>query len=334
MIKASLASIRNFKDFNDYLVQFMVLNGLSTFFGEPLRDRNLGKKYSIDLLKGVFEALKWDHQNMASGAYPPEITPRKSLIKKSSGFLEILKDYPKVLKARKKNKTLVKREDFPDYYQRAFHFQTEGYLSDTSAQIYEQQVDILFTGLTDIMRRCFFPFLVRQFTKPPERVLEMACGTGRGTEMLKVIFPESDYTLNDLSPHYINHAKKKESLRDCHFVQGEAQSLLTLQESSFDLTFHIYLFHELPAKERRSVLKEQLRLTRKGGLIIIADSLQVKDRPDLKEILEDFPKKYHEPYYKNYLYDDLEEELEAMGAKIVHKEKVLLTKCLIAKKVV
>lgn len=332
MLSASIASARNLKDFNDYLFQFMVLNGLSTLFGEPLRDRELGKKYSAELLKGVYEALRWDHENMVTGVYPPNITPRKGIGKKSLGFWEVLKDYPRVLKLRKKNSTLVKKENYPQYYQRAFHFQSEGYLSDNSARLYEQQVDILFTGLADIMRRCFFPYVIKHFTNPSMKILEMACGTGRGSEMLKVVFPEAEFTLNDLSPHYLNYSRSKEALRDQDFICGEAQNLSGLSDQLFDLTFHIYLFHELPEDERRAVLKEQIRLTKKEGLIVICDSLQAKDRPDLKEVLEDFPRRYHEPFYKNYLKDDLEGELKKLGLKVVHKENVLLTKCIIAKK--
>ena len=42
---------------------------------------------------------------------------------------------------------------FPDYYLRNFHYQTGGYLSERSAKLYDQQVEVLFIGSADAMRR-------------------------------------------------------------------------------------------------------------------------------------------------------------------------------------
>ena len=41
----------------------------------------------------------------------------------------------------------------PRYYQQNFHFQTDGYLSDHSARLYDFQVESLFAGTADVMRR-------------------------------------------------------------------------------------------------------------------------------------------------------------------------------------
>ena len=42
---------------------------------------------------------------------------------------------------------------YPDYYLQNFHHQTDGYLSDHSAGLYDLQVEILFNGTADAMRR-------------------------------------------------------------------------------------------------------------------------------------------------------------------------------------
>lgn len=47
----------------------------------------------------------------------------------------------------------VEPEAFPDYYLQNFHHQTDGYLSDHSAALYDLQVEILFNGAADPMRR-------------------------------------------------------------------------------------------------------------------------------------------------------------------------------------
>ena len=47
----------------------------------------------------------------------------------------------------------VNIKDYPGYYARNFHNQTDGYLSDNSARLYDLQVEILFSGVADAMRR-------------------------------------------------------------------------------------------------------------------------------------------------------------------------------------
>ena len=44
-------------------------------------------------------------------------------------------------------------DGLPDYYRQNFHFQSDGWLSEHSAAIYDTQVEVLFTGAADVMRR-------------------------------------------------------------------------------------------------------------------------------------------------------------------------------------
>jgi hypothetical protein len=43
----------------------------------------------------------------------------------------------------------IETDAFPEYYLQNFHHQTDGYLSDTSASLYDLQVEILFNGTAD-----------------------------------------------------------------------------------------------------------------------------------------------------------------------------------------
>jgi len=329
--------IKDYKNIGDYLLQFSVLNTISSLSGHPLRDRKIGNKFRGELLREIRKTLEWDQKNIDQGLYPSKIKKYKSLKNKTIGFFNILLDYPAVIKNRKTNKTVIaekKDEEFPNYFKRNFHFQTDGYLSKNSASLYDQQVDILFSGLADNMRRCFLPFLTEYFknTQKNLSILEMAAGTGAGTEQLITLFPDAEITLNDLSPYYLEISKEKFRNYNFNYLTGEAHHLSNLQPDSFDLSFHIFLFHEIPREVRKKVLQEQIRLAKKDGLIVIVDSLQISDRPEWKEILEDFPKKYHEPFYKDYINQDLDSLLEELNLEVLHKEKVLLTKCIITKK--
>ena len=43
--------------------------------------------------------------------------------------------------------------NYPEYFLQHFHWQTDGYLSRKSAELYDYQVEALFAGTTDAMRR-------------------------------------------------------------------------------------------------------------------------------------------------------------------------------------
>lgn len=340
-LKNSLYTLGSLKEVNDYLFQFNTLNFISRLNGEPLRNEGLQKKYVKDLIKEVWKTVAWDARNVKEGIYPESVRFRKSLFEKTAGFINILKDYPSVIKRRKENKVLVEKQGLehshlPHYYKHAFHFQSDGYLSEHSARIYDQQVDILFTGTADIMRRSFFPTVINYFKEKgevPDRIIEIAAGTGKGSAMLAQVYPTAEFTLNDLSSDYLRHAKKLLNIKNMKTLNAAGESLEGVQDNSFAISFQIFLFHELPFATRREVLAEQVRVTKSGGLVVFVDSLQLVDRPEWSEILHDFPKRYHEPFYRDYIKDDVSALFEEVGGvELIHSETLLLAKCLIARK--
>jgi SAM-dependent methyltransferase len=66
------------------------------------------------------------------------------------------------------------------------------------------------------------------------------------------------------------------------------------------------LFHELPPEVRRQVTAEIARVLKPGGLFVFLDSLQMGDKPGWDGLLEAFPHRFHEPYYRSYATSDLE----------------------------
>ena len=74
------------------------------------------------------------------------------------------------------------KEAFPAYYLQNFHYQTDGYLSRRSAELYDHQVEVLFTGAADAMRRQALVPLAEALNgrrSAATRLLDLACGTGR-----------------------------------------------------------------------------------------------------------------------------------------------------------
>ncbi len=84
-------------------------------------------------------------------------------------------------------------------------------------------------------------------------------------------------------------------------ANGEA---LPVKDESQDAVTSIFMFHELPPKVRRIVLREFARVLKPGGRLVVVDSLQIGDEPDYDGMLELFPQSYHEPYYSSYLRED------------------------------
>jgi ubiquinone/menaquinone biosynthesis C-methylase UbiE len=86
-----------------------------------------------------------------------------------------------------------------------------------------------------------------------------------------------------------------------------AAEAMPFADGQFDAVTCIYLFHELPADVRRTVVDEIRRLLRPGGVLIFVDSLQTGDEPDYDAMLDYFPVAFHEPYYATYLKETLED---------------------------
>ena len=73
---------------------------------------------------------------------------------------------------------------------------------------------------------------------------------------------------------------------------------MPLPDASADIVTSIFLYHELPPEVRRQVTAEIARVLKPGGLFVFLDSLQMGDKPGWDGLLEAFPHRFHEPYYR------------------------------------
>jgi len=143
-------------------------------------------------------------------------------------------------------------------------------------------------------------------------------------------YPEMEATLLDLSPYYIEEAKKNDEkfrkffkktderskdieMSPLNLVLGKGENM-PFADESYDILNCVYLFHELPPEIRRQCAKEFFRVLKPGGLLAWNDSIQANDREGLdKEKLSIFPKRYHEPFYMSYIQDDIKAIFEEAG---------------------
>jgi ubiquinone/menaquinone biosynthesis C-methylase UbiE len=216
----------------------------------------------------------------------------------------------------------------PRYYLQNFHYQSDGYLSDKSARLYDLQVETLFAGMAGTMRRqCLVP--IAEFMKGRDQrqthLADVACGTGRFLKSLKQTYPRLNVSATDLSVPYLDEARRHLGSRKVRFAVANAEQL-PYADASQDIVTNIYLFHELPAKVRRIAAIEFARVLKPGGILVFMDSLQHGDTPGFEAMLDAFPQGFHEPYYANYIRENLDEVFEPAGLEPVSHTPALLSK--------
>ena len=106
---------------------------------------------------------------------------------------------------------------------------------------------------------------------------------------------------------------------------------LPFADGTFDVVTSVYMFHELPRNARRRVVAEMARVVRPGGLVVIEDSAQLADSPELGEALKTVPVDFHEPFYRDYLEDDLAVVLAERGLEVVSSEPHLVARVVVAR---
>lgn len=214
----------------------------------------------------------------------------------------------------------------PRYYRQNFHFQTDGWLSDASAAIYDAQVGALFTGAAGPMRRqALVPLSKRLEGENMRRMRFVDIGTGTGAFLSEVAerYPRMPAVGIDLSAPYLRRARRK-----CpagRFVQANAEHI-PLADASVDIVSASYLFHELPPAARARVAAQIGRVLKPGGLFLLIDTIQTGDAPELDILLEFFPREFHEPYFASYIEADLESLFAPAGLECIDERAGFLTK--------
>lgn len=264
------------------------------------------------LYADMAELLQQDLANVEAGIYPLPADhdgPLRLRLDRSRRFFE---DLPEVHRRREQGalrevaseETSGKR---PAYYLQNFHFQSGGWMTRDSAMRYDTQVEVLFNGTANAIRRQALVPLHEAFAGRDQRrlkLLDVGCGTGRFLDFLKQTWPRLPATGLDMSEAYVaearQHLKRWSRLR---LLVGDL-TRIPVADSSLDAVTCIFTVHELPPAVRRSALAEFARVLKPAGRLVLVDSLQRGDEPDYDGLLELFPQSFHEPYYKSYIDED------------------------------
>ena len=118
-----------------------------------------------------------------------------------------------------------------------------------------------------------------------QRVLDIACGTGRTLRAIRATLPQASLYGTDLSPTYLR--KANELLSEIpgelpQLVQANAEELPYLDNYFHGITC-VFLFHELPGVVRQNIINQAFRTLKPGGTFVICDSIQLSDSPELAD---------------------------------------------------
>lgn len=182
----------------------------------------------------------------------------------------------------------------PEYYSsQNFHGIEGGYLNSAAAVSYDAITQYVTPPNENWVRQAVIDAV--QVTQP-RRIIDLGCGTGSTTLMLKQAFPEAEVIGLDLSPYMLVRASHKaENLGlDVSWRHGNAEQT-GFPEHSFDLVTASLLFHETPPAVSQIILHESFRLLVPGGQVLILDGNQKNLRH--LEWLNDI---FEEPYIRDY----------------------------------
>jgi ubiquinone/menaquinone biosynthesis C-methylase UbiE len=281
--------------------------------------------------------FRQDLANVEAGIYPLPADHDGSLttlLERSRLFFE---DLPDIHRRREsgENRQVLSEETLgkrPSYYLQNFHFQSGGWMTRESARRYDTQVEVLLHGTANAARRQVLPPLHEVFAGRDQRrlrFLDIGCGTGRALDFFKQAWPRLPSVGLDMSEAYVAEARhhlRRWGWIDLLVANAEA---VPLQDESQDAATVSFLLHELPPKVRRIVFGELARVLKRGGRLVVLDSLQIGDEPDYDGMLDLFPQSYHEPYYSSYLTEDFRTIAQACGLTHVRDAKAFVSKVMV-----
>lgn len=203
---------------------------------------------------------------------------------------------------------------YPSYYEQAFHGIKDGYRCTTAALSYDPITQYVLPPNETWVRQSLIDAVICQ----PRRILDLGCGTGTGTLMLKQAFPQAEVIGLDLAVHMLAVAEDKAQQTQVSLQLRHGDAAATgLPPNSIDLITATLLFHETPPAATLDILRECFRLLTPGGQLLVLDGNQAALR-QAQWLMEIF----HEPYIRDYADGNLDAWFGATGFGAVRSRTV------------
>jgi len=220
----------------------------------------------------------------------------------------------------------------PDYYYAPIHAYADGNLCWDSAMEEDLwsklMIAPLFNGATDgdvKMRQNWIDSVASCLTAPPQKVMDMGCGTGLSMYMCQQQWPEAEYLGVDMSTYKLAISERKrrelpENLSDKVTLKHAPAETCGEADNTFDMATICLVNHESPLWVSKALFAEAYRTLKPGGVFTIMDL----DKDNL-EILLTSPfvaaiYKQTEPYVNDFLALNMPEALQECGFTV---EKVV-----------
>lgn len=204
---------------------------------------------------------------------------------------------------------------YPHYYiSQNFHGIEGGYLNPIAAITY----DTVTTYACPPNETWIRQQLINAINCQPTSILDLGCGTGSTTLMLKEAFEKANAIGLDLSPYMLIVAERKaqQAGLDIKWQHGLAEAT-GFPTESFDLVTVSMLFHEAPTNISQLILQECFRLIKPGGQLIVLDGNQKRLRSTGWLIAL-----FREPYSKVYAAESVDDWMKAAGFAMVQTKYV------------
>lgn len=121
---------------------------------------------------------------------------------------------------------------------------------------------------------------IRECLKPFDgaRILDIGCGTA---ELLRLLPPGIDYTGFDMSPAYIEAARRRYGSRGrfvCGNVEAFGDGTIGAGEAGYDIAMAFGVLHHLSDEEVRQVFRRARQVLKPSGRLVTMDPAFVPDQ--------------------------------------------------------
>ena len=206
----------------------------------------------------------------------------------------------------------------PDYATTEIHLQPGGYTGDELGGIaFHHGTRVFYQGQNDQdeLHQQVVDDVITPADGQVARVLDIGCSIGQCTTALKQRFPKAEVWGLDVALPLVRYAHQRavDLDIDVHFQQGLAEDL-PYEDGAFDVVLAYILFHEVPERLFRPILKQMYRVLRPGGALTVVDAPNDRHLPLPNRLWLRFDAIYNgEPYSPAFVASDLPALLKSAG---------------------
>lgn len=170
----------------------------------------------------------------------------------------------------------------PDYLRRFYWW---AYLHPHAIRIFERQwiINLILWGNYAKLR----DVALAELSGPAHaNILQLACVYGNFTERLaQTLSGRGRLAVVDVAQIQLDNLRRKLGPANSVTLHRQNTAELTFEDGNFDAAAAFFLLHELPPDVRLRTLREAVRVTKKGGRIVVVDYHKPQRRHPLRYIM-------------------------------------------------